>query len=252
MSVPNHNQIDGLHQQHLRPPEVEHQQHQMYPQQDQYYGHYEHHYLQHQGGDNQQWYGPYQDYQQQQQPQQQQQQQYQYRMPQEQYHHHQIYDQQMPMHHHQQPHLQAHQHQVHPPEVEQHKPGTWNEAQNQDEAHHAKDDHAEISDEDSSAIGSSPSKKKSLTVSPTKKLKKKVKVKSATSAGGKTVSKVKMGKILSNKKKDKKLTLTKEELVKYPDESLREVVLKMKNGCDCPENCYKRKIFSFEQTFSLC
>ena len=27
--------------------------------------------------------------------------------------------------------------------------------------------------------------------------------------------------------------------LKYQDESLREVALKMKNGCDCPENCFK-------------
>ena len=76
-------------------------------------------------------------------------------------------------------------------------------------------------------------KKKS---SPTKKVKKKSKVKKS-----KTV--VKIQKILKVKNKEKKLNLNKDELVKYSDENLREVALKMKNGCDCPENCFKSELF---------
>ena len=76
-------------------------------------------------------------------------------------------------------------------------------------------------------------KKKS---SPTKKVKKKSKVKKS-----KTV--VKIQKILKVKNKEKKLNLNKDELAKYSDENLREVALKMKNGCDCPENCFKSKFF---------
>ncbi len=87
---------------------------------------------------------------------------------------------------------------------------------------------SELSDEDSGLV-----KKKSL---PAKKLKKKLKAKSA----GKSIStKVKLNK---DKKKEKKTSLSKEELAKYTDEALREVALKMKIGCDCPENCFKRNI----------
>ena len=76
--------------------------------------------------------------------------------------------------------------------------------------------------------------KKKSSSSPTKKVKKKSKVKSTKTAA------VKVQKMLKVKVK-KKLTLTKDELVKYQDENLQEVALKMKNGCDCPENCFKCK-----------
>jgi hypothetical protein len=72
--------------------------------------------------------------------------------------------------------------------------------------------------------------------SPTKKVKKKSKVK-------KTKTVVKIQKILKVKNKEKKLNLNKDELAKYSDENLREVALKMKNGCDCPENCFKSELF---------
>ena len=72
--------------------------------------------------------------------------------------------------------------------------------------------------------------------SPTKKVKKKSKVK-------KTKTIVKIQKALKVKNKEKKLSLNKEELAKYSDENLREVALKMKNGCDCPENCFKSELF---------
>ena len=72
--------------------------------------------------------------------------------------------------------------------------------------------------------------------SPTKKVKKKSKVK-------KTKTVVKIQKNLKVKNKEKKLSLNKDELAKYSDENLREVALKMKNGCDCPENCFKSELF---------
>ena len=67
-------------------------------------------------------------------------------------------------------------------------------------------------------------------------MKKKSKVK-------KTKTVVKIQKTLKVKNKEKKLSINKEELAKYSDENLREVALKMKNGCDCPENCFKSKLF---------
>jgi hypothetical protein len=54
---------------------------------------------------------------------------------------------------------------------------------------------------------------------------------------------VKIQKSLKVKNKEKKLSLNKDELAKYSDENLREVALKMKNGCDCPENCFKSELF---------
>ena len=75
--------------------------------------------------------------------------------------------------------------------------------------------------------------------SPTKKVKKKSKVK-------KTKTIVKIQKNIKVKNKEKKLSLNKEELAKYSDENLREVALKMKNGCDCPENCFKSELFFIE------
>ena len=54
-----------------------------------------------------------------------------------------------------------------------------------------------------------------------------------------------MQKNIKVKNKEKKLSLNKEELAKYSDENLREVALKMKNGCDCPENCFKSGVTFF-------
>lgn len=139
-------------------------------------------------------------------------------MPQEQYHH-QMYDQMQPMHPQNQP-------QMHPQQP--HLEKTWSNPPQETSASNPEPVKPSSEEEDSS----SPRKK----VSPSKKVKKKVKVKPKTT----NAAKAKLAKVVT-KKKDKKVSLTKEELAKYPDENLREVVLKMKNGCDCPENCFKRK-----------
>lgn len=231
MSVPDQNGLDGgMHHQHHQ--QMKHDQHgqqqqqqqQMYHQQQQqheqhphhaqqyYGGHYDHHQqdyaapVHHQGYNQQQsqWY-----------PQQSQHQQdaYQYgRMTQEQQqhqYHHQIYDQ-IP--------LQQPQH----PQQSDLKLESKNESWTNTHPGEASTTDKVTSDDETI-------KKKA---SPTKKVKKKSKVK-------KTKTIVKIQKNIKVKNKEKKLSLNKEELAKYSDENLREVALKMKNGCDCPENCFK-------------
>jgi len=227
MSVPDQNGLDGGMQQmkHDQHGQQQAQQQQMYHQQQQqheqhphpaqqyYGGHYDHHQqdyaapVHHQGYNQQQsqWY-PQQEHGQQE---------YQYgRMTQEQQqhqYHHQIYDQ-IPL---QQPqHPQQSDLKLEP------KNESWTNTHPGEAS--ATDKNSDISVDESM-------KKKS---SPTKKVKKKSKVKKS-----KTV--VKIQKILKVKNKEKKLNLNKDELAKYSDENLREVALKMKNGCDCPENCFK-------------
>jgi len=215
MSVPDQNGMDGFkHDPHQQQQmyQQQHAGHEQHPHPQQYYGHYDHHqqnyapvhhqgynqqqqwYPQQQGGYQQGYQGGYQD--------------------QEHGYHHQIYDQ-MPL---QQPSQHPHHSDM---KIEAKNEPSWtNTDQNE----------ATASGKDPLSTDEEINKKKS---SPTKKVKKKIKVKQV-----KTSSNIHQ-KVIKVKKKDKKLTLTKEELTKYQDESLREVALKMKNGCDCPENCFK-------------
>ena len=92
----------------------------------------------------------------------------------------------------------------------------------------------EPSDEDSSKTDSSPTKKPA---------KKKAKTKTT-----KRVTKV--TKQLKNSKKPvKKKSLSKAEIAKYTDPNVLEVAEKLKNGCDCPENCLAARGFDPEMIY---
>ena len=233
MSLPTQNGMDDINQQHIRPPDP---QQQLYESDQHYYGHYEQHQQQaygpmHHQGYNQQWY-PQQ--QQQQQQQQYQQQQYQYRMPQQdqqQFQNPMSY-QESQMHH---PMAQPTQMQPvqHPGQPQGQPKATWTT-----EAPHNVPNANKVqpSDEDSSKTDSSPTKKTS---------KKKPKAKSTKNSRITKVTKHSK----TSKKPAKKKSLTKAEIAKYTDANVLEVAEKLKNGCDCPDNCLAIRGFDPEMIY---
>ena len=232
MSLPTQNGMDDINQQHIRPPDP---QQQLYESDQHYYGHYEQHQQQaygpmHHQGYNQQWY-PQQ--QQQQQQQQYQQQQYQYRMPQQdqqQFQNPMSY-QESQMHHPMQPtQMQPVQH---PGQPQGQPKATWTT-----EAPHNVPNANKVqpSDEDSSKTDSSPTKKTS---------KKKPKAKSTKNSRITKVTKHSK----TSKKPAKKKSLTKAEIAKYTDANVLEVAEKLKNGCDCPDNCLAIRGFDPEMIY---